>query len=140
MAMELNKVTLIGRCTATMTSKTIESSNTAVINFTIVTNRKYKNASGVLTNEAEYHRCTAYSTNAEVLTKYLTKGKKMYIEWRLKTKKRQSADGIDRYTTEIIVESFIFLDNRTDAKWEELEEDPMTEQDQLEDDIMWINI
>ena len=64
----------------------------------------------------------------------------MYIEWRLKTKKRQSADGIDRYTTEIIVESFIFLDNRTDAKWEELEEDPMTEQDQLEDDIMWINI
>gem|GEM_PF-6489870 len=44
MSLDLNKVQLIGRSTATVTTKLIEPSNIAVVNFTVVTNRKYKNA------------------------------------------------------------------------------------------------
>jgi single-stranded DNA-binding protein len=46
------------------------------------------------------------------LWKYLTKWKRIYIEWRLRTRKRQDAEWHDRFSTEIIVDSFIFLDSK----------------------------
>jgi single-strand DNA-binding protein len=62
--------------------------------------------------DAEYHRCVAYWNAAEVLWKYLTKWKKIYIEWRLRTRKWQDSEGHDRFSTEIIVDNFIFLDTK----------------------------
>jgi len=58
--MDLNKVQLIGRATNNLEVKTIESSGTSVVNFTIVTNRKFKNRDANVVEEAEYHRCVAY--------------------------------------------------------------------------------
>ena len=110
--MDLNKVMLIGRSTNTLQVKTIESTQSAVVNFTIATNRRYKNKEGNVLEDAEYHRCVAYGNWAEVLWKYLTKWKRIYIEWRLRTRKRQDAEGHDRFSTEIIVDSFIFLDSK----------------------------
>ena len=60
--------------------------------------------------DAEYHRCVAYGKGAEVLAKYLNKGKRIYIEGRLRTRKRQDSEGKDKFSTEIIVDNFIFLD------------------------------
>lgn len=60
--------------------------------------------------DAEYHRCVAYGKGAEVLSKYLNKGKRIYIEGRLRTRKRQDSEGKDKFSTEIIVDNFIFLD------------------------------
>jgi len=71
--MDLNKVMLIGRSTSTLQVKTIESTQSAVVNFTLATNRKYKNKEGNVLEDAEYHRCVAYGNAAEVLGKYLTK-------------------------------------------------------------------
>ena len=93
---------LIGRSTNTLQVKTIESTQSAVVNFTIATNRRYKNKEGNILEDAEYHRCVAYGNWAEVLWKYLTKWKRIYIEWRLRTRKRQDAEGHDRFSTEII--------------------------------------
>jgi single-stranded DNA-binding protein len=45
-----------------------------------------------------------------VLAKYLNKGKRIYIEWRLRTRKRQDSEWKDKFSTEIIVDNFIFLD------------------------------
>ena len=103
---------LIGRSTNTLQVKTIESTQSAVVNFTIATNRRYKNKEGNVLEDAEYHRCVAYGNWAEVLWKYLTKWKRIYIEWRLRTRKRQDAEGHDIFSTEIIVDSFIFLDSK----------------------------
>ena len=64
--------------------------------------------------DAEYHRCVAYGKWAEVLGKYLVKGKRIYVEGRLRTRKWQDSEGADKFSTEIIVDSFIFLD----SKWE----------------------
>jgi single-strand DNA-binding protein len=110
--MDLNKVMLIWRSTNTLQVKTIESTQSSFVNFTVATNRRYKNKEWNLLEEAEYHRCVAYWNSAEVLWKYLTKGKRIYIEWRLRTRKRQDAEGNDRFSTEIIVDNFIFLDSK----------------------------
>lgn len=109
---------LIGRSTNTLQMKIIESTGVAVVNFTIATNRKYKNKDGNILEDAEYHRCVAYASNAEILNKYLTKGKKVYIEGRLRTKKWQDSEGHDRYSTEIIVDHFIFLESKMSSSEE----------------------
>ena len=110
--MDLNKVQLIWRATSNLEVKTIESSGTSVVNFTIVTNRKFKNRDGNVVEEAEYHRCVAYGKGADVLGQYVTKGKRIYVEGRLRTRKWQDTEGRDRYSTEIIVDNFIFLDSK----------------------------
>lgn len=112
MAIDLNRVMILGRCASDLEVKKIESTGSSVVNFTVATNRKYKNKDGNLLEEAEYHRCVAYGNSADVLGKYLIKGKRVYVEWRLKTRKRQDSNGSDRYSTEIIIENFIFLDAR----------------------------
>lgn len=113
--MDLNKVMLIGRATNTLQVKIIESTQSAVVNFTIATNRKYKNKEGNILEDAEYHRCVAYGNTAEILWKYLTKGKKVYIEGRLRTRKWQDTEGHDRFSTEIIIDNFIFLDTKVSS-------------------------
>ena len=126
--MDLNKVQLIWRATNNLEVKTIESSGTSVVNFTIVTNRKFKNRDGNVVEEAEYHRCVAYWKWAEVLGQYVTKWKRIYVEWRLRTRKRQDTEGRDRYSTEVIVDNFIFLDSKgAGAEWEEDFVEPMPE-------------
>ncbi|GHV22800.1 single-stranded DNA-binding protein [Clostridia bacterium] len=114
--MDLNKVMLIGRSTNNLQVKTIESTGTPVVNFTVATNRKFKNKDGNTMEDAEYHRCVAYGKGAEVLGKYLVKGKRVYIEGRLRTRKWQDSEGAERFSTEIIVDSFIFLDARAEGE------------------------
>ena len=111
--MDLNKVSLIGRATDTSEIKRIESNDSNVINFVIATNRKFKNKDGNLQEEAEYHRCVAYGNSADVLGKYLHKGKRIYIEGRLRTRKRTDNAGLTKYSTEVIVTHFIFLDSKS---------------------------
>lgn len=111
--MDLNKVMIIGRSTSNLQVKTIESSGTPVVNFTVATNRKFKNRDGNVLEDAEYHRCVAYGKGAEVLGKYLNKGKRIYIEGRLRTRKWEDSEGKERFSTEVIVDNFIFLDQRS---------------------------
>lgn len=111
--MDLNKVLLIGRATDTSEVKRIESNDSSVINFVIATNRKFKNKDGNLQEEAEYHRCVAYGNSADVLGKYLHKGKRIYIEGRLRTRKWTDNAGLTKYSTEVIVTHFIFLDSKS---------------------------
>jgi len=119
--MDLNKVMLMGRATAIPQLKKIESLNISVVNFTIATNRRYKNKDWNLLEDTEYHKCVAYDKQADLLSTYLTKGKKLYVEGKLRTKKWQDSQGIDRFTTEIIVENFIFLEKKSDTSWELME-------------------
>lgn len=109
--MDLNRAQLIGRTTDDTDKKVIESSGTSVINFVVATNRKYTNKEGNVMEEAEYHRCVAYGNSADILDQYLHKGKRIYVEGRLRTRKRQDSSGTTKYTTEIIVTHFIFLDS-----------------------------
>jgi single-strand DNA-binding protein len=113
---------IIGRATTNLQVKTIESSWTSVANFVIATNRKYKSREWTIMEEAEYHRCVAYGKWADVLGEYLTKWKRVYIEGRLRTRKWEDANGVERHSTEIIVDNFIFLD----ARWHQDQETTVT--------------
>ena len=115
---------LIGRSTSTLQVKTIESTQSAVVNFTLATNRKYKNKEGNVLEDAEYHRCVAYGNTAEVLGKYLTKWKRIYLEGRLRTRKWQDTEWHDRFSTEVIIDNFIFLDTKV-SNSDEVEIDPL---------------
>lgn len=123
--MDLNKVMIIGRATTTIDVKTIESTGTSVANFVVATNRKYTNKDGNTMEEAEYHRCVSYGKGAEVLGEYLHKGKRIYVEGRLRTRKWEDAQGIEKYSTEIIVDNFIFLDSKNESN---------THHDEISDD------
>ena len=114
---------IIGRSTSNLQVKTIESSGTPVVNFTVATNRKFKNRDGNVLEDAEYHRCVSYGKGAEVLGKYLNKGKRIYIEGRLRTRKWEDSEWKEKFSTEVIVDNFIFLDQ----KWARDEESPSTE-------------
>ena len=120
--MDLNKVMLIWRSTDSVEVKTIESNNSSVVNFVIATNRKFKNKEWQEIEEAEYHRCVAYWNSAEVLWKYLHKWKRIYIEWRLRTRKRQDPSWVNKHSTEIIITHFIFLDVKGPTENEHLQE------------------
>ncbi len=110
--MDLNRVTLIWRSTTDVEIKKIESTGNSVVNFTIATNRRYKNRDEQVVEESEYHRCVAYGNAADILGTYVNKGKRMYVEWRLRTRKWEDTAWAARYTTEIVVDNFIFLDSK----------------------------
>lgn len=103
---------IIGNCTSSVEVKKIPVSNLSVVNFVVATNSEYKNREGVVMKEVEYHRCVAYGSLADLLGQYLTKGKKIYLEGKLKTKKRQDSTGQDKRSTEIIASNVIFLSSR----------------------------
>lgn len=132
--MDLNKVLLIGRATDTSEIKRIESNDSSVINFVIATNRKFKNKDGNIQEEAEYHRCVAYGNSADVLGKYLHKGKRVYIEGRLRTRKWTDNAGLTKYSTEVIVTHFIFLDSKSNNDDDHIDNDDVHHDDLMMDE------
>jgi single-strand DNA-binding protein len=84
-----------------------------VCNLRIATTRNWKSRdTGEKQEETEWHSVVLYDRQAEVAGEYLKKGRPVYIEGRLKTRKWQDKDGNDRYTTEIVAESMQLLGGR----------------------------
>ena len=91
-------------------------SGAAVANATVATNRSWKSKeSGEKVEETEFHRVVFYDRLAEIAGEYLRKGKPVYVEGRLKTRKWKDKDGRDVYTTEIIAEQLQMLSGRDEA-------------------------
>ena len=97
----LNKVMLIGNLGKDPEVR-FTASGSAVASFSIATSERYKNKSGEWEDKTEWHNVVLWSKLAEIAKEYLTKGKTVYIEGRLQTRKWQDRDGKDRWTTEIV--------------------------------------
>lgn len=109
MAASLNKAQIIGNLGQDPEVR-YTPSGAAVCNLSIATTRSWKDKnSGDKVEETEWHRVTLYDKLAEIAGEYLKKGRQVYIEGRLKTRKWQDKDGVDRYTTEIIAEQMLML-------------------------------
>ncbi|MBB1162875.1 single-stranded DNA-binding protein [Aquariibacter albus] len=88
-------------------------SGSAVANLRIATTRNWKDKqSGERVEETEWHSVVLYDRLGEIAGEYLKKGRPVYIEGRLKTRKWQDKDGNDRYTTEIVGETMQLLGGR----------------------------
>lgn len=83
---------------------------TAVCTIGLATNRTWTTDSGEKKEETEFHRVVAWNKLAELCSQLLTKGRKIYIEGRLRTNNWQTTEGAQRTTTEIIIEDMILLD------------------------------
>lgn len=91
-------------------------SGSAICNLRVATTRNWKNKdSGERVEETEWHSVVMYDRQAEIAGEYLRKGRPVYIEGRLKTRKWQDKDGNDRYTTEIVGETMQLLGGRDEA-------------------------
>jgi single-strand DNA-binding protein len=84
----------------------------AVCTIGLATNRSWTTESGEKKEETEFHRVVAWNKLAELCSQLLTKGRKIYVEGRLRTNSWQTADGQPRSTTEIVIEDMVILDSR----------------------------
>ena len=107
----LNKVMLIGNLGKDPEVR-YTAAGTAVASFSVATSEKYKNKSGEWEEKTEWHNVTLWARLAEIAGEYLAKGKTVYIEGRLQTRKWQDRDGKDRYTTEIVGEKMQMLSGK----------------------------
>jgi len=112
----LNKVMLIGHLGDEVKMHYFEGGG-CVGRFPLATNETYTNKS---TNErvtnTEWHNIVLRNKAAEICEKYLSKGDKVYIEGRLKTRKWQDESGNDRYSTEIQANEFTFLTTKKESE------------------------
>ena len=108
----VNKVILIGNLGRDPEVR-YAPSGSAICNVTIATSRNWKDkSSGERQEETEWHRVVFYDRLAEIAGEYLKKGKSVYVEGRLKTRKWTDKDGAERYTTEIIAQEMTMLGGR----------------------------
>ena len=108
----VNKVILVGNLGRDPETR-YATSGSAICNITVATSRQWKDkTSGEKKEETEWHRVVFYDRLAEIAGEYLKKGRPVYVEGRLKTRKWQDKEGQDRYTTEIVAEQMQLLGSR----------------------------
>jgi single-strand DNA-binding protein len=112
----LNRVLLIGRLGQNPELRYIPQSERAVANFSLATNERLFNPS---TNESdirvEWHRIVAWGKLAEFCEKFLTQGKQILVEGKIRTRSWQDKDGNKRYTTEIHAQNIVLLGKKEDT-------------------------
>jgi single-strand DNA-binding protein len=111
MAASLNKVLLIGNLGKDPEVR-FTSSGQAVASFSLATSEKFKGKSGEWEERTEWHNITLWGKLAEIAGEYLSKGKTIYVEGRLQTRKWQDKSGNDRYTTEIVGDKMQMLSGK----------------------------
>lgn len=108
-ARSLNKVMLLGNLTHDPEMR-YTGNGTAVCTFGLATNRSWSTAdSNEVQEETEFHRIVAWSKLGEICSQLLYKGRKVYVEGRLQTRKWTGQDGMERTTTEIVIDEMIAL-------------------------------
>jgi len=108
----VNKVILIGNLGRDPEVR-YTANGAAICNVTIATSRNWKDKnSGEKVEETEWHRVVFYDRLAEIAGEYLKKGRSVYVEGRLKTRKWTDKDGVEKYTTEVIADNMQMLGGR----------------------------
>lgn len=103
----MNKVVLIGRLTKDPDLRFAAGSGTAVTRLTLAVNRPFKK------DEADFISCIAFGKTGEIIAQYLTKGRQLAISGSIQTGSYEAKDGTRRYTTDVIIDSFDFIDSNS---------------------------
>ena len=104
----VNKVILIGNLGADPEVRSTQGGQ-SVASLRLATTEKFKDRDGNLQERTEWHRITVWGRDADNVGKYCKKGKQLYIEGRIQTRKWQDKEGKDQYTTEVVADSVRFL-------------------------------
>ena len=131
MSRGLNKVMLIGRLGANPEIRYTPDGN-PVATFTVATNESYTNKNGERITQTEWHRVVVFGKLAEIVGEYYSKGKKVYVEGKLRTRQWEDRNGNKRWTTEIVANNLFILDSKGDEFVSEetsIEDTPISDDD-----------
>lgn len=109
----VNKVVLIGNLGKDPDLQYLEG-NIAVAKFPLATTETFKDKSGNLVSQTEWHTVVLWRGLAELAQKYLHKGSMVYIEGRLRTRSWEDKDKNKRFSTEVVGDNLVMLDKRRD--------------------------
>jgi single-strand DNA-binding protein len=126
MARSLNKVLLIGNLTRDPELK-YTPNGSAVCQFSVATNREWKDSQGQEKSETMFHRVVAWSKLAEIIPQFTMKGSKVFVEGRIVNRPWKDKAGVDHYITEIVANEVIVLDNKKRAQATDNETKPEVE-------------
>ena len=102
-----NRVQLIGHVGNDTEVRTFEGGKVA--NLNIATNDSYTNKKGEKVEQTEWHRIVAWGSTAEIIEKFVSKGKEIAIEGKLSTRSYDDKEGNKRYITEVVVSDLMLL-------------------------------
>ncbi|WP_458628076.1 single-stranded DNA-binding protein [Winogradskyella sp. PC D3.3] len=103
-----NKVQLIGHLGGDPEITNFESGK-IMAKFTIATNESYKNAQGEKVTDTQWHNIVAWGKTAQIVEKYVAKGKEVAVEGKLTSRSWEDKDGIKRYVTEVVCNELLML-------------------------------
>ena len=103
-----NKVQLIGNLGNDPEIINLESGKT-LAKFSIATNESYKNAQGDKITDTQWHNIVAWGKTAQIVEKFVTKGKEVALEGKLTTRSWEDKDGMKRYITEVVCSELLML-------------------------------
>ena len=104
----INKVILVGNLGQDPETRSTGGGN-SVTQLRLATTEKYKDRDGNLQERTEWHTVVVWGKQGEACGKHLTKGRQVYVEGRLQTRKWQDKEGKDRYSTEVVGDNVRFL-------------------------------
>jgi len=110
MAGNYNKVLLLGNLTRDVELRHT-SGNQAVANIGLAVNRRFRGADGESRDETTFIDCEAWGRTAETMSRYLAKGRPVFIEGRLRLDQWQDKDGNNRSKLKVVIENFQFVDS-----------------------------
>jgi single-strand DNA-binding protein len=110
----VNRVMLIGNLGKDPDIQHLEG-NIGVAKFSLATTETFKDRSGKLISQTEWHTVVLWRGLAELAQKYLHKGSLVYIEGRLRTRSWEDKEGNKKFATEVVGDNLIMLDKRTDG-------------------------
>ena len=127
MAYSINKVTLVGNVGNDPEVKTFQNGN-KVVTLSLATSERWKDKeTGEMKSNTEWHRIAIFNILlADIAEKYIKRGSKIYLEGQLQTRKWQDSNGVEKYTTEIVLQNFrgelVLLDRSGDNSFNNIEE------------------
>ena len=110
----VNKVILLGNLGRDPETR-YTTGGDAVTNLNIATSEQWKDKSGEKQERTEWHRVVLFGRQAEVAGEYLKKGRSVYIEGRLQTRKYTDKDGVEKYSTEIVADRMQLIGGSRDS-------------------------
>lgn len=106
----VNKVLLIGNLTRD--AESLPGSRGPMTRMRLATSTQWRDQQGNRQEATEFHNVVAFSRLAEICAQYCLKGRRIYVEGRLRTREYQGADGLRRTSTDVVIDTMRLLDRR----------------------------
>ena len=106
-----NNVQLIGNVGNAPEITNLDSGK-KIAKLSLATNENYKNAKGEKVTDTQWHNCVAWGKTAEIVEKYVEKGKEIAIQGKLTSRSYEDKEGVKRYVTEIVINEVLLLGSK----------------------------